>query len=376
MGLRLIAKDFTAAFHELEYTPILANDLDLTTKEGKKEYDRLVTLKFEGDTLELVPQCSCGSLSGGALKGYICRICNTEVEDSGDPSLSSRIWMECTPDVRGFIHPLIYTMLEKQLAKPAKNPDVNILKWLIDPMYKPKKTNKGLDFVIKKGLKRGMNNFIDNFDEIFEVITSASCMVTPETRKHIKTMIKNNRHILFPKYLPIPSRVGFISEHNDSGIYVDSTMDPALDAIQTCSTASSRVGQSVYHNEKRMARISGLMATYYSSLYSYIIGTKKGDLRKTVFGHREDWTFRAVINSLTGIHRPDEIHIPWPMAITLFGLHIKNKLYRRGYTPVSAATFLKQHLFKVHPLLQDIFTEILSEPGEKHGGYPCVFQRN
>lgn len=58
----------------------------------------------------------------------------------------------------------------------------------------------------------------------------------------------------------------------------------------------------------------------------------------------------------------------------VFKLHLTNKLLRRGMTPNEAMSFLYEHTLKYHPLLDELFKELLSE--SPYGGFPVLLNRN
>ena len=71
--LKLVNHD--RMFQSLRYTPIIANDFDTSTKEGRDKLSRLLYTRYEGDTLSVIPTCDCGNLHGGINLGKRCHIC-------------------------------------------------------------------------------------------------------------------------------------------------------------------------------------------------------------------------------------------------------------------------------------------------------------
>jgi len=104
------------------------------------------------------------------------------------------------------------------------------------------------------------------------------------------------------------------------------------------------------------------------------VGGKEGLSRSHLFAGRLHHTFRGVIVSLTDNHDYDELHIPWSIAVMVLKVHILNKLFRRGYTPKQAFSFINEHIVVYNPLMDEIFQELIAE--SPYGGIPCTFGRN
>ena len=94
-----------------------------------------------------------------------------------------------------------------------------------------------------------------------------------------------------------------------------------------------------------------------------------------MFGTRVHFSSRAVISSNTGVHKYDELWIGWGHGVTMLGLHLTNKLMRQhGMSPNQAEALLKEYTAKYHPLLDQLFQELINESRDK--GLWCIFERN
>ena len=81
-----------------------------------------------------------------------------------------------------------------------------------------------------------------------------------------------------------------------------------------------------------------------------------------------------MISSITRPHRYDEMEIPWGIGLSVFRIHLYNKLERHGYTPGEAVELLNMHAYKYHPLLDALLQQLIREAPD--GRIPCVLQRN
>jgi hypothetical protein len=82
-----------------------------------------------------------------------------------------------------------------------------------------------------------------------------------------------------------------------------------------------------------------------------------------------------VISSITNRHRYDEIHIPWGIGISVFRLHLVNKLSKLGYMPNQAIQLLNASAQSYNVLLDKLFKEIIAESANGYG-ISVVEQRN
>jgi hypothetical protein len=93
----------------------------------------------------------------------------------------------------------------------------------------------------KCGFTRGLNYFIDNFDEIMEHIYR---IVRNDRKKQIpaiKQLITENRNKLFPQYITVPNRMAFVIEKNEYNKWADKTIEAGIDAMLTIVYADTKV---------------------------------------------------------------------------------------------------------------------------------------
>ena len=382
--LKLVNHDHM--FQSLRYAPIIANDFDTSTKEGREKLSRLLYTRYEGDTLSVIPTCDCGNLYGGINLGKRCHICGVVCDSVIERPLESTLWLRKLPGVKAFINPTAWTILSEKL----KTASVNVLEWLCNPHMVLEK-----EPILVKKLKRngfdnkecrGINYFYDHFDEIMEFIFCEGFTLTTYEAAakaghvegknvEIVQFIRENRGSIFSEYLPMPSKAGFIVESNESGVYADSIIKIAFDALMTVTSIKNSLEDlPVSRLEARTVKVISNFARFYRAFAEETLSQKSGILRKHVFGIRLHFTARAVITSISTNHNYQDLHIPWNVAVQLFSIHITNKLYRMGYTPREVERHLREYSLRYCPILDNILNELITET--PYTGIPCLLQRN
>lgn len=398
MGVHLQLQNFDELFYTYSTRePIIINDFAELTEEDKESLNRLIYTRYSSDLLSNLPSCECGEVVGEHNVGVLCKNCNTHVESSLEQELEPMVWMRAPNGVANLINPLVWTMLQDKFTRSG----FEIIRWLCDTGYKPQsKIPPIMEAVQALNIPRGYNNFVQNFDEIIDALFNLKEFKPKRTgvgnwirekadavlhkvgiksrfapEDPLQTLIREQRDCIFSKYIPLPNRSLLVIEETNVGTYVDPINTGAVDAIRTMVSIDSPLSShSVRVKENRTIKTLAQLAEFYDGLYRTTLAKKEGIFRKHVFGTRSHFSFRAVISSLTDNHAYDEIHIPWGIGVSLFQLHLMNKLMRRGYTPNAALGFLNEHAQKHHPLLEELFNQLIAEaPG---GKISCVFQRN
>lgn len=413
--------DYERIVASATYPVLIANDIDTTTKEGQDKLNSLLYTRYQGDVMKAVPKCSCGEMSGPFNKGLICPNCNTECLDVLDKPLESNLWVRTPDGVNKFIAPGWWAVTSRYLTKTGWN----MLEWFVNPSYPdpdPKKQKDYAKILENFNLtkqERNLNFFHDNFATIMRLFVSLMLlrkkprniegmtdadvaaafqdlregkvegtwllMNTPLGDKNLedrKLAIFIEKYIadktrVFTQYLAMPSSLGVVLETNNSGTWVDVSMATASDAMY----AVKQIGISIANSDKkikfsvcnrRAVHCTKRMAEFGKAFISGTAGSKQGEYRRHVFGGRLAFSMRAVITSINETHQHDELHVPWAPAVAMFRTHIMNKLKRKGYSPKVANKFIDDHTNNYHPLLDQIFQELIMEAG---GGIPCTFQR-
>jgi hypothetical protein len=366
--------DHDKIFNSLQDEPIIINDLSNTTVEDRELIDHLVLTRYSSDTISVLPRCQCGKLKNEFLIGVVCDHCHTEVQPVNN-DLSSLVWLRKIAGTPGLFNPHFWIMLERFLFKS----NFNVLRWLTDTTYNPPIKEPRVITQIKEmgTIKRGYNNFFDNFDYIFNKIAwlkdYGTTAVAKEKRLDMIDLIEKNRHFITSNHVSLPNKILLVLENTNKGIYVDFNITELLDAIAMASDSEKTLGVTSRTIENRAAKIMFKLSKFYESYYHKFWNKKTGLFRKHVFGSRTHFSFRSVITSITEPHKYDEIKCPWGIGLTAFRPHVVNKLLKHGYTLSNAIELIYTHVYKYHPLLDQILQELLAEAN----GRICVLlQRN
>lgn len=372
-GVYPVIIDHTHVLANLKTPPVFVNDIDTSTQEGLAYLDSLVYTKYNGGSLSILPSCECGESTGTRFLGKTCNNCNTVVIPATERPIESNVWIRAPQGVKALVNPQMWIILSNAFTLNG----CNLLEWLINPSYKNNiQNNAKLEIFKSYNFPRGINSLYDNFDSIITALLDRSIFNGAASKRiDLKMFIEQNRDRIFTEYLPIPNKIMFITEKAVTATYADKRMANALDAVHTIAALSTGLETpSIRKNEGAAARAVIQLAEYYSTQYREIIGGKYGWLRKHLFGTRQAYSFRAVISSLSDRHDYDELHMPWGLSVALFRMHLTNKLLRRGMTPNECAKFLYENTSRYHPMLDELFKEIISEsPGK---GFPTFLLRN
>ena len=376
--------DFNQMFNELKEPPIIANDFDTRSMEKKQELNKFLFTKYEGDALSVLPTCDCGEISGGWRQGERCKICNTTCESVVERPLESTLWIRTPDSVDAFLNPTVWIILKRRLTTS----NWSILDWLTDKYYQPPTPTQPnmIKRLLRAEIPRGLNNFHRNFDRIIQILFcdgksyeeffhDADVLGKKYDYYDTVKMITMYRHCIFTSVLPIPSRVGFVVEANETGTYADKTITLAFNAMHTVISMDRSIRQlPTTGKESRTVKAMHQLCEFYETFAKETLSKKPGILRKHIFGIRLHFTARAVITSITEPHMYDELHIPWSVGIQIFHLHLMNKLYRHGYTQKEVELYLRRYTFEYNELIDQFFKELIN--GSIDGGIPVILQRN
>ncbi len=363
-------------FNRSRQEPVIINDFAETSEEDKAAFNRMIYTKYStDDLLSNLPQCECGNLCGEHLVGVVCNNCHAAVSSPLEQELEPIVWMRAPKGVKKLINPVVWTMLNNKFKRSG----FEIIRWICDTTYKPValRVPAVMDAVQAiPNLERGYNNFIDKFDSIIDSLFELRVFKPPRGKiDPLQQLLRTHRDCVFSDYLPLPNRSLLVIEESNVGTYVDPIVTGAVDAIRTMTSIDSPLSShSIRTKENRTVKTIAQLAEFYDGLYRLTLAKKEGIFRKHVFGGRANFSFRAVISSLTDAHQYDELHIPWGIGVSVLRMHLLNKLIRRGYGVNDAIAFLNEHSQKYHPLLDELFKLLIAESPYK--GIPVIFQRN
>ncbi len=372
---------------------IIINDLPNRTEEDRKYFDWLVKEQHTSDMVSMMPRCRCGELKGEARvgTGQICEICRSPVEQSIKDDIKSILWFRRPQGVEALIVPEVMIMLMNRFNKKG----CNILKWLIDRSYVPLSRPAVLTKMMADGIPRGLNNFIRNFDAIFNYLmhtgefdskshlhkTMKGMVGIPETQDPLDYFIKDHRHLIFCDYIPLLNRSLQVVESTEGmGRFVESHVVDMRNILNTMLSIDRD-----YHDrsqtviENRTAKIMIMLCDYYENYVATNLRPKTGTYRKHVYGTRGNYSFRAVITSHSDISNYDSIHAPWGVGITVWWQHHMALLTRRGYkfggmTHTEATNFLMDHVEKYNPILDEMLQDLIRN--SRYGRIVTTIQRN
>tara|TARA_Y100000310_G_scaffold335183_1_gene416587 strand:- start:1065 stop:2624 length:1560 start_codon:yes stop_codon:yes gene_type:complete len=358
-GVYLALEDHDKIFNNLSNPPIIVNDVNTLSQEDKQKFNDLISTRYEGDSLSIVPSCDCGELSGGYNLGKVCGVCQTEVQQSTEKRIESTLWMKAPDGVHGFINPNVWLMFEKYFSSKQ----LCLVEWLCNPNLRyDNEKNESLNRLKRYNFKRGYNNFIENFDTIMNALYDIFAIHKRLEIQDFKTTMRKYRHCLFSQYVPVPSKVAFVTEKNDSTVTSDTQTSLAMDAIRTMSSIKQALRPLMPKQlENRTLKCVKQLAVYYEETYKTRLASKDGFIRKHMISGRLHYTARAVIVSLSEPHEYDELHLPWGLSVGLLRTHLTNKLLKLGYTPRAAACLLQESISRYHPLVDTLLNELIDE---------------
>lgn len=375
-GIHMEFVDYQEELDRMTVRPIILNDRPpVRTKEDRAQLQKLLRTDIEGDTLNIIPSCSCGKYHKVEHKYRVCEVCHTEVRSITEQAIESNIWIRSPKGVAPLMNPTMWLILKQGLS----NNKFSVLDWLVDPRYIPKKLSQAKfaeqsAILTEAGFRRGYNNFYEHHAEYLNKLLSMN-YANRQTARHLSDMLEMYGHLLFTTHLPVPNKLVFLTEKSHVDIYADSNMRHALEAAQIIAGIDeSDPTMTVSKLEYRTVKVVNCLAEYASLQFGNTLGKKEGIHRKEMFGTRMKFAARSVISSITEPHNYDEIHLPWGYAIGMLKTHLSNKLMKMGMTIVEINRFLMDHVNIYHPLIDQLFKELIEETGL--GGLPCVLQRN
>jgi len=364
--------DHDTMYRQLSVEPIILNDFIKSTAEDMERILDLIFSKYSSDMVSLLPTCGCDNPTVGEFAlGSICPNCNGKVEAKLEESIEPVLWLRKPSGITALINPHVWLMISNIFMKAS----FNTVLWICDTTYRPvtKPPEKLIEKLEEIGIQRGYNYFVENFDFILAQLMDLKLFLNKsEDIKNLRKFLENNRGKLFSDYIPVQNKSLLVIEKTNVGVYIDPNITIAADAINMLiGIDTEEMGMRV--KENRVAKAISRLAFYYEAYYRDSYCGKPGMFRKHMFGTRAHFSFRTVISSLTEKHRYNEIHIPWSVGVTMFELHLLNKLIKRGYRLNVAKAMLSEHVSIYHPVLDGLMQELIAE--SQYGGIVGIFNR-
>lgn len=374
--------DLDESFKKLSTAPLIANDFNLWTDEGKKSFLSMLVTQYEGDFSSPVPRCRCGNLTSGRNYGMYCDKCHTKCVDEVERDVEATMWVRPPMGVHRFIHPAIWKILQTFLSVRS----TSMLHYMTDRYYRVPETTPWLEKYKAAGLPRGLNAFYENFDAMMDFAIKNAPLRRLVQREELRSFLHRYRNQVFCQHLPIPNPVAFILEKNDHGNFGDEKMSVAINAVFDVVLADGRrdgelVSRPYSVGRKEAAAVSAMdeLTEYYTYFVSKIGGEKEGIWRQHIFGTMLHWTARAVITSISKAHDYRECHLPWSLSVQLFKAHLLSKLLRGGqkHDAMSYNAAYRRLNWAVNnydPLIDELMKELIVEC--PYMGIPIILQRN
>lgn len=379
MPVILKLQNYDGLFNRLTTDKIIINQVDIFNSENKEMMDSAIMMNYSEDNLSIIPSCKCGNIKGEYYVGDVCGKCSTTVTNSLDDAISFLIWAQAPKDVERFISPTMMMILLKRYK--ITKPNIKLVEYIMLPSMKiDTKQQRGnihqlekLDYILaQNGITRGYNSFVTHFFRIVEILETEFMKKAKNDEPDFLNFIHDNRDNIFSNYLPFPNRIIFATESSEFGRLIDKSILTPINVIRrlTGIDLNTRPGAI---KQAKVARSMIELSQFYEKYMSDSIFSKPGLIRQQVDAARSHFTARAVIVSIAGPHEHDEVHICWSVACSLLRPYILNRLYARGYAYKQAINFLIYHNRIYHPLLDEIFHEIIQASGT---GLTALFNRN
>lgn len=350
------------------------------TDEGEKVLttkDLLDMIKVEYDTehISTIPRCVCGHYK--AHKRYkICPKCNTQCTTITNHEISADMYIRPPKGVKKLMRPSSFTMLSNFFTYGKQN----IIGFLLNRNEKVPTRLAGLQSLLEgRGVKRGLNNFYENFDSIVDVLMELKLhkSVNKSEKHEFYKWIAEYKHHFFVDYLPIPSKITFVTEVTPLGKYVDGTITSALDSICSILNIDENNEQtSLYVKENRTAKAIMQLADFYYTYTKTHINPKEGWSRQHIFGTMTDFTGYCVISSTTRNVDVESVVTPWSYSVCLLKMHIQSWILNNN--PGTNARKLEARLVaaisKYDPYIDKVMKTLIKE--SPHKGLPCLILRN
>lgn len=378
MAAYLKLQNYDEIFNRLTSDKILINNVDIFNSETKELLDNIIMMNYSEDNLSIIPSCKCGELKGEYYVGDLCHKCATTVVNSLDDAISFLLWARSPEGVERFLSPaaLMFLVNRYKITKP----NVKLIEYIMLPAMKidkkQQRTNahllEKLDYLLKtNNIARGYNSFVQNFYRIIEIL-EAEFVKKPKMDPGFIEFLQANEANIFSSHLPFPNRIIFATESNELGRFMDKSHLTPINVIRRLTGVDLHTRPSAIKQAK-VAKSLLELAPFYEGYLKASVFEKPGLIRQHITSNRSHFTARAVIVSIQGPHTRDELHIPWSIGCSLLRPFILNSLYRRGYSYKEAITFLMYHIRIYHPLLDEIFQELMDSAG---GGLWALFNRN
>lgn len=372
MGIYQKLKDMDNYFYMSTGNKIIINDLNYLNMDDINKANEMLMTIYDSDVINTIPICQCGNSKGRYLLGTTCIDCGSIVEDP----LKQRtpiMWMKSLDKMEKFMNPTYWILLKRLFGGK-----LDYVRWLCDTSYNPPgEIPRHVRHIESMLTARDYNLFVKNIDHVLIYLSNLTEYKSPAKQKEIEILLdhyRNHPNRVFSNYLPIVNNKLFVMENTSKGKITNLTVSDMIDIVMIWIKNSS-MELTMRKKSNSTATILSKLGMLYENYFRDYISQKPGILRKHVFSARSHFTFRAVITSIAGPHKYDEIHAPWSVGVTAFRPHLLNKLINNlGYTYDDANAMLYRAVSKYDPIIDKLLNELITESPD--GKLRVNMQRN
>ena len=350
--------------------------------EDPEILENLIKEEYE-DVISMIPRCECGRFKGTYRLGKICEYCGTEVSRPSDV-IQPILWIYTyDPGHVRFISPVIWGMINKFFPKMSKKGDA--LRWLSDTSYRianpPITLTKAVDIIGE----RSYYALQENLDKLLLYLKTLPTNKLPNKRDELEELIElynKHKNVIFSDYLPVLNKRLFVVEKVAKNNYTFPMLSDVKDIVHTAVKIQYDINLNKRFNKPIKKLVSKGMAGLISKsveLFNQYIKTKavskKGFIRKHIYGSRLFFTIRGVITSLPTTEDYDVCWLPWKAGPSLFRPHLLNLLQNRfGYTYRRATDLIDRSVNEYDPFIDQLLQTLIDE--SPHKGIPIILHRN
>jgi len=212
MSINLKFINFDQILQSNKGDKVFINTVDVYNRHNKEILDKLILSNYTDDNISIIPSCVCGEIKGEYYIGTHCQNCNTTVKPTVEDNLSFLLWVKRVQGVQKFISPIVLKILTERY-KIAKQ-KVPIIPYIILTNYKIDRRQYGknvehiekLDYLLQQNnLKRGYNNFIENFFSIISILEENFRKKSQQDDYNFLEFLRANEQFIFSRQLPFPN---------------------------------------------------------------------------------------------------------------------------------------------------------------------------
>lgn len=395
-GLYLKLVDLNAEVKNLKRPPIIINDVvkGVPTAETVEILNELTRIHYNGDTLDIMPTCGCGELSGKFNEGQRCTNPNCsdpEVKRVLDNDYTSQVWFKNPVAGGKFINPIFWVRFNANFSSK----EFDIMRYITDARYRPVVApNSRYDSLSKymdrelgdRSLSYFTRDFATFKDTMLKLLTpEVARILSPgkqireqrlEQMEEFKALLDMEGSIVLTKYLPYPSKWAMVTEQSGGNTFTDPTMLCAIDAAKTMASVENSIRPlSKFALNTKLVAVQSRMSQFYAEFIQHTLSGKPGLIRRQLGSTRTPWSGRVVIIPLTGAHEFDEVHVPWTWAIGMLRNHIEGVLLNKHrMTPKAISAFIDRCLCNYDDLMAEILQGFIDD--SPWGGILMAVLRN